>query len=499
MRTGVFWVEGLLVVGWLTLLGQTFVGVLTEPAEQNTSEGMTLLETVDAEGAEWMSVYMEGQKIGVALSDRVATPTGWKVQERSFIRLRAFEQDKEITTAFVAETDHDNHLQNFTFYLSAPPMASDVRGRVEGGNLIVDLSTGGETHSQTFPLPEGAPEIALTFKARALQEGTRVGDSFEMPYFDPATLARQHMTVTVVEKGTATVAQEQVDTFTLEANFQGFKTRAVVTRDGKTLKEEGALGMTLLREPREQALYEGWNGRTPADLIALSVVSVKKPIKNPRKVYYLSAQLSGGGVEALIKDTYADANGEKPGKVSIYSSIPSEWQPPQLPVVEQRFARELGPTPLIQSTDVEIAAAAQSMVGDDLRADLAAHHLVDYLYKNIKKVPTMGIPSAKEVLKVGQGDCNEHTVLYTALARSLGLPTRMVAGIVYSESGYGGGGFLYHAWPEVWLGEWVPVDPTFGQFPADATHIKLVEGDLDKQLALMRVVGNLEIDVLAVE
>ena len=55
----------------------------------------------------------------------------------------------------------------------------------------------------------------------------------------------------------------------------------------------------------------------------------------------------------------------------------------------------------------------------------------------------------------------------------------------------GQGGFYYHAWPEIWLDRWVPVDPTFGQFPADATHIKLVEGDLNRQIELMGVMGHI--------
>ena len=37
----------------------------------------------------------------------------------------------------------------------------------------------------------------------------------------------------------------------------------------------------------------------------------------------------------------------------------------------------------------------------------------------------------------------------------------------------------------------MPVDPTFGQVPADATHIKLVEGDLDRQVEIMGVMGRL--------
>ena len=99
-----------------------------------------------------------------------------------------------------------------------------------------------------------------------------------------------------------------------------------------------------------------------------------------------------------------------------------------------------------------------------------------------------------------RGDCNEHTTLYTALARSVGLPTRLAAGIVYSESIFADGAFYYHAWPEVWLGDrWFAVDPTFGQSPADATHLKLVEGELDKQAELMGVIGRLRLSVVEVE
>jgi hypothetical protein len=76
----------------------------------------------------------------------------------------------------------------------------------------------------------------------------------------------------------------------------------------------------------------------------------------------------------------------------------------------------------------------------------------------------------------------------------------MAAGIVYSESIFSDGAFYYHAWPEVWLGEqWLAIDPTFDQFPADATHVKLVEGALDQQVELMSAVGRLKIEVLEPE
>jgi hypothetical protein len=34
------------------------------------------------------------------------------------------------------------------------------------------------------------------------------------------------------------------------------------------------------------------------------------------------------------------------------------------------------------------------------------------------------------------------------------------------------------------------------QLPADATHIKFVEGELDKQLLLLSIVGKIAVDVL---
>jgi hypothetical protein len=51
----------------------------------------------------------------------------------------------------------------------------------------------------------------------------------------------------------------------------------------------------------------------------------------------------------------------------------------------------------------------------------------------------------------------------------------------------------------VWLGEWVAVDPTFGQFPADAAHLRLTVGGLARQLELVRLVGQLDVDVVATE
>jgi transglutaminase-like putative cysteine protease len=104
------------------------------------------------------------------------------------------------------------------------------------------------------------------------------------------------------------------------------------------------------------------------------------------------------------------------------------------------------------------------------------------------------IPSAIQVLDSRSGDCNEHTQLFLALSRAAGIPARAAAGLAQV-----GRKFYYHAWPEVFVGKWVAVDPTFGQFPADAAHLRFVYGGLDRQAELLRLMGALRIDVLAPE
>jgi transglutaminase-like putative cysteine protease len=110
----------------------------------------------------------------------------------------------------------------------------------------------------------------------------------------------------------------------------------------------------------------------------------------------------------------------------------------------------------------------------------------------LRKRITPSIPSALQVLDARQGDCNEHTVLYVALARSLGLPARTAVGLVHIR-----GRFYYHAWPEVWLGgEWIAIDPTLGQAPADASHLRFLVGGLARQVELVRLIGRLSVDIL---
>jgi len=58
------------------------------------------------------------------------------------------------------------------------------------------------------------------------------------------------------------------------------------------------------------------------------------------------------------------------------------------------------------------------------------------------------------------------------------------------------GAFYYHAWPSVYVGEWVELDPTLGQKTVDATHISVVKGEIADQLKLLGLMGQVSVEIV---
>ena len=160
----------------------------------------------------------------------------------------------------------------------------------------------------------------------------------------------------------------------------------------------------------------------------------------------------------------------------------------------------LAPEPLIESDAPEIVAETERALQGFSGTAASAEQLVRYVNGLLDKKPTVSLPSAREVLRTRIGDCNEHAALYVAMARAAGIPARIAVGLVYMR-----GAFYYHAWPEVYIdidesqGYWLPVDPTLNQFPADATHVRLARGGLDKQAVILPLVGQLQMTVLELD
>jgi transglutaminase-like putative cysteine protease len=137
----------------------------------------------------------------------------------------------------------------------------------------------------------------------------------------------------------------------------------------------------------------------------------------------------------------------------------------------------LAATPEIDADAPPIRELAKRVVGDTRGTYAAATRIVQHVYKRLEKAYGVSRDRASEVLTLGKGDCTEHALLFTALARAAGIPARQVHGLVYARYEDDVPALYWHAWVEVRSGEeWVALDPTFGQNVADATHIALGRG-----------------------
>jgi len=120
--------------------------------------------------------------------------------------------------------------------------------------------------------------------------------------------------------------------------------------------------------------------------------------------------------------------------------------------------------------------------------------LVDWVYTNIKKRPVLSVPDALSTLENRMGDCNEHSVLLAALARAVGIPTAVEAGLVYLTDR-----FYYHAWNMVYIGEWISVDALFGQIPADVTHLRFTSASTHLPMDLIGLIGKVKIHIMEMD
>ena len=80
------------------------------------------------------------------------------------------------------------------------------------------------------------------------------------------------------------------------------------------------------------------------------------------------------------------------------------------------------------------------------------------------------------------------------LARAAGIPAKIRVGLTLHN-----GLFYYHAWPSVFLGRWVDMDPTLGRPVVNAAYLSLLEGELAEQMKLMGMIGKLKVTVEATE
>jgi len=482
------------VLAWLIIFGRLVERQLWHPSPVPF---LSSPAGASGEGAEdeWMGVYFQGEKIGYSHSIRRPGGPGYLFEEQSFLKITAQGFPLTVSMKLDAAVRNDFALERFTFELQSGLVNTRISGKAEGNLLKLDLETAGKRSSQTLTLDTG-PTLPGSLSGILRGKPLSVGQTFSVPSFDPVTLSLRETNVRVESRESLQREGESIPCFRLKTRNAGIDMDLWVDEAGRIWKQTTPGGWIMLRETREEALTAGWKSGAGIDVVsATSVRAEGKKIFFPARVRAMSVLLPVDSTEGL------DLNGGRqkhpPGRFQPILVTREEMdgpEAPDLPVTDPEMQPFLAPDLFVQSDHPEIVAQARAIAGHEKNSLAVAGLLLAWVHDHVEQRAVPSLPNALEVLHHRSGDCNECTVLYVALARALGLPARTNAGLVYLE-----GKFYYHAWPEVFAGRWITLDPVFGQLPADATHLRLTTGGLERQVEIAKLIGRLkEIHVLDV-
>jgi hypothetical protein len=437
---------------------------------------------------EWWGVYYRGEKIGYATQRVTPTDDGYVVEDASLFRLNLLGRSQTADTRLRMIAGPDWELKRFHFRLISSDIRFETTGEIVDRKLTLEIVSGGERTRRELDLRQ-RPYLHAAVKPYAISQNLEPGKEQLLPIFDPATLSQQVATVVVEGRERIRVGDATESAIRLRQRFKGITIISWVDGRGRTLREETPTGLSMVRESPEQARKAPGNRAILLDLVREASIPVASPIAAPGEKNLLKVELSG----VPLDDFSLDGGRQRlAGNVlEIRREGLSAARSYRLPLRESGFVTHLQPTPFVQSDHPKIRALTAKVLNGETDAIKAVARLREWVYAELDKTPTVSIPSALDVLATRKGDCNEHTVLFNAMARAAGIPAKTVVGVVYLK-----GAFFYHAWSQVWLGEWISVDSVLNQFPADVTHLKFLEGEIDRQIDILQLIGQLKIKVL---
>ena len=440
---------------------------------------------------EWLGIYLQGKRVGYSFSKIIPSDLGFAIEEINEYTLRMLDEQRTLSAHLFAHTDSSYLLTDFTVELKTTGHVTKVEGIIKGLSLILTSYSQGVSTSQTIPLIE---KLYLPVVVEEIIKKRKLKQNEEMTLtcFDPATQFSATMTAKVIGREKVEVKGKQITGLRIETSFLGMKTILWYDDDYELIKKfaPDLMGLEMIPLSREDALAT-IESTEVIDLLSFAAVKVTGVMPYPQKLSHLQLELSNISPENLdLSDDYQKVVQKMPLILEFILPNLRELTSYVVPSYEQK--RYLESSIYIQSDNPEIKAVADSITGKETDAIEIIAKLVSGVFYMLKKNPTASLPSAIDVLKTREGDCNEHSILFTALARAKGIPTKLYAGLITFD----GHAYYYHAWCAVWLGKWVPADPTFDQFPADLGHLKLIEGEISEWPRVNKVINRLEIKVL---
>jgi hypothetical protein len=437
-------------------------------------------------GERWFSINLDNERVGFARLNITEAGDGYRIETEGSVKMRVMGFSREATTKESYLVGRDLAIKSFSTESRIDGSPLVLRGEVTPKGIKVTVESAGAKKEQNLKT-KGPVFPPQALNLLPLIQGAKTGKSYKVAMLDVESIKVKQVKIEVIGTETLPTAGATVH---LRNNLYPMVDNDVwMDLQGNSVKESvrDDLVVTLAEKEVSARAYLADMALSKSDLaLDFSLVKIAPPLERPGELKMLSVEFTGFPQGfPLLQGKGQQVARLSDGKVRFTMPSPA-FQPP---TGEQTAAADLEPAPRIPSDRQEILSKKDEIIGAEREPARVAQLLVDWVAKEIKGTGTDN-QSPLETLKTRNGNCQTHARLYAALARAAGLPTRFVSGLVYSP----GQGFLYHSWDESYLnGNWAALDPTFGELPANVTHIKLVEGDSSDDLGLLAgVIGRLQ-------
>jgi len=448
----------------------------------------------------YYSISIGDTKVGYKSEAITRTDRSLIYMEDIVIKLNIAGISREVFFQCAVSLDSTSVLSRFMdFTIHSGNHQNNCRGTVRSDSLIIEVRKDAFTPWQKgiFTVDENMTfPTALPYYLHRAES-----DSMSIAVFDPVIFDQYR--VSAVRRGEESFAlgDSTYRTTRYELSFLDKRSTVWLDDDGIPVKSEGAMFFAgLFGDVRIEKSMSSDVFLLPLevslgnDLVGSAVFTPDTPIPDPRNIDYMEIRIDG--IRAANIDVTA-SNKEVKSFNPVVFAIHREPLPdnPYRHYEIRRAAIDTtvyGISDFIQAKDARFQRTAESIVTADSDTLTAARQLNRWVFQTMRKEEGLDITRSIDILRLKRGACDEHTKLFTALARSIGIPTLVNLGYVYRD-----GAFRYHSWPTVFVdGMWHDLDPLFGQDAADATHVAMVRGGFDTIIELLRIQGKMSISVL---
>jgi hypothetical protein len=443
-------------------------------------------------GESWFGIFFNDERAGFSYARVREDQAGYELYGESSVKMSGFAFSRDASTRETYLVNKDLTLRAFTVDQTIDGSPTSIKGETSPSGLKIAINGGGRNKEKLLKSNGPVyPPMALNYLP--LLKGAEPGKVYNISMLDPEGVKIKKVKITVVGPDTL----GSIKTIHLKNDLYPVDNDIWVDYKGSTVKESVRDGwiVTLAEEEKTIRQYIAEAALARNDFIVnFSLVRVETPISRPADVNRMVIEMSPfPDHAALMVNAVQKMERMDGGKalVTIENTL-LKSRPEATEGDLSEPDKYLKPTDHILSDNPVIVEKKAEIISDEKNPDKVVEKLTRWVASHVKDSPTES-SSPVETLKKEAGNSLAHARLFSSLARSAGIPSRLVAGLVYVRDK----GFLYHSWVECYLGYWLPIDPTLGEVPANATHVKLVEGDSPEDLvALSEFIGKIKIKVI---